>query len=561
MSGLGEAGGVLPNAAVFEHGLFPPLHGMAISPSHIRRLVDVLPPTVEVAKWQQVTHDVLGIDGPLAALLFDHFQVLRGSVGNAHASSRQLALFMLLQTYQQTVVRSPVKSQEEIGDTWPRMVELRSATQVLSARTLAVQTRSGRRATELARERLQWITRHMDTVCDILVGCVGVNPRRQHLGAADVEELTILLEPPGRGAQSLSSCLSFKPEEGPSPPGAVGQKLAAELHRARLASPVPVQGSATPGTVHGHTEDPGHGLAIVTEEDDGSEAVEAPLPHAVERGTAEADMEVSGTVVNISGISRRTLLINEATLGLGSTADHDFHLVDCHGAFIYVLLPARCAVARGMRACAPCPSPADERPTLARSVLVLGCTNCTIVIGAASRVATLEHSEKVRLHATATALRVTNCIQCTLHLCVAMPPLLSGENHRLFFAPFVTWYGRLGSDMATAGIDHRAESNQWASFVALSSPSDAVPSTTAMPLPPGRFLPFTIPFEVPGSTRDALCGLPHEYQQVRPAAEGRPDWGCGSSVTSRITCRLSMKRESAWPISRWTWRALPARQR
>ncbi|KOO34934.1 tbcc domain-containing protein 1 [Chrysochromulina tobinii] len=74
-------------------------------------------------------------------------------------------------------------------------------------------------------------------------------------------------------------------------------------------------------------------------------------------------------------------------------------LIDCHSCYVYALAPVR-------------------------GVELLGCTGCTVVVGAASRVVTVSHCANMKLVATCQALRLSSCTNCTFQLCVNSPPLL-----------------------------------------------------------------------------------------------------------------------------------------
>ena len=85
-------------------------------------------------------------------------------------------------------------------------------------------------------------------------------------------------------------------------------------------------------------------------------------------------------------------MLREAELGSGS-----LQLIDCHGCYVYALAPLRC-------------------------VELLGCCGCTVVLGAVSRVLSVSYCEQLRLVATCKALRLANCIDGALQLCVNTPP-------------------------------------------------------------------------------------------------------------------------------------------
>jgi hypothetical protein len=161
-----------PNGETFEHGVFPLHAPAAVAPARLLGLGRVLGPHVEAAPFIAAAHAELGLEPAHGALLFDHFGALRGLPAGAALPSRELLLFLFAQGFQNTVVRSPVKSHEEtVGDTWPRHESLARAAAQPSARALAVLARGGRRLGEQARERLGWLSRHADFLIDVLAAC------------------------------------------------------------------------------------------------------------------------------------------------------------------------------------------------------------------------------------------------------------------------------------------------------------------------------------------------------------------------------------------------------
>jgi hypothetical protein len=110
-------------------------------------------------------------------------------------------------------------------------------------------------------------------------------------------------------------------------------------------------------------------------------------------------------------------------------------------------------------------------------------------------VLSLDHCERLRLHAASAALCVSNCIEVALFACVNRRPLLTGENHRLSFAPYNTCYPSLVTDLAAARVRADCSSNHWARPLVFAAPNAPLPAATASLLPPDRFLPFTVPFE------------------------------------------------------------------
>lgn len=173
------------------------------------------------------------------------------------------------------------------------------------------------------------------------------------------------------------------------------------------------------------------------------------------------------------------------------------------------------------------------------------------------------YCETSKVFATCKAIRVANCTSVNLHLCVNSPPLVWGENHRLHFAPFGTIYAHLEEHMAAARVEPALDRNMWDVPVTPAGPMRLKPplegeglpgaggvtdgvtvvtgalsprssaqsaregrghaprpegETPCALLPPERFLPFHIPFDIPPAARDGAgvppyCELPPAYAQ------------------------------------------------
>ena len=161
---------------------------------------------------------------------------------------------------------------------------------------------------------------------------------------------------------------------------------------------------------------------------------------------------------------------------------------------------------------------------------LLGCCGCTVLLGAVEAVVSLLHCERLRLHCATRALRLHNCLDTSLALCIATPPLLWGDNHRLTLAPLHSAYAGLAAHLATAGLSPHLEHNYWSRPLHLSHelsaapPADATsgdappPHALAPPphaplpgaadervvlLPPHKLTPFHVPVDVPAGAAQA----------------------------------------------------------
>ena len=264
--------------------------------------------------------------------------------------------------------------------------------------------------------------------------------------------------------------------------------------------------------------------------------------------------------VRLVGARRRTIVLREAQLRGGS-----LQIVDCHACYIYVLAPVPNPPSHHPPPPRPAPRPPAPHPAprllgapslwlhllsphllwlyspcQLRCVELLGCCGCTVLLGAVEAVVSLLHCERLRLHCATRALRLHNCLDTSLALCIATPPLLWGDNHRLTLAPLHSAYAGLAAHLATAGLSPHLEHNYWSRPLHLShelsaaSPADATsgdappPHALAPPphaplpgaadervvlLPPHKLTPFHVPVDVPAGAAQA---------RLRPAPAPAP---------------------------------------
>ena len=86
-------------------------------------------------------------------------------------------------------------------------------------------------------------------------------------------------------------------------------------------------------------------------------------------------------------------------------------------------------------------------------VSVVGCANCVVVVGAASRAVRVERCRRVTVIAAARRLRVRAARECVFHLGVAERPFpFLGECRGNVLAPYNTFYETLEADLETAGL-------------------------------------------------------------------------------------------------------------
>lgn len=188
----------------------------------------------------------------------------------------------------------------------------------------------------------------------------------------------------------------------------------------------------------------------------------------------------------VSGVCKGTVVKGEADVPTGHLS-----VCDCHEAVIYVLAPLK-------------------------TVLVSGCSECTVVVGATGRMLRVEKCEKVTLIACCASIVIWSCHDCVFHLGVNRPPYLMGDNRFLTLAPFNTRYEGQPNHLRQVGMTFGVEgSNKWDQPIVVGastrrqtnpgSPhahplsSSGSPCTAGRPpvtlMPPQDMLPFVVPFK------------------------------------------------------------------
>eukprot|EP00755_Sulcionema_specki_P036008 Sspe_Gene.106071::Locus_83260_Transcript_1_1_Confidence_1.000_Length_1694::g.106071::m.106071/K16810/TBCCD1; TBCC domain-containing protein 1 len=139
-----------------------------------------------------------------------------------------------------------------------------------------------------------------------------------------------------------------------------------------------------------------------------------------------------------------------------------------------------------------------------RNVVIMGCTNCNIVLGAVSGVVSIEHCEKVRVICCTRSIRISETVDARIYTCCNTSPLIGQGNRNVNFAPYNTFYPTLEAHLEAAGVNPRL--NLWNDFVKLGRQAEA------FPLPVHLFTSVATPFtNHPGNTNTNPCTMPSDY--------------------------------------------------
>ena len=610
-----------PAPDVWIHGTLP-LPGSRISEESLLSLLKLPAVTavdrqrVSLASWIEIATEGVGLTTAQAAACMRLGFVLSQSPGatpqpmppddSLHLPLGHLLLLLWVQWAHHELGESCAtnvqRAQAASGEVWPslQMPPAAAASSVvvdrgpqLSSRTLAIQSRL-HSSTQLTRRRRKLLQSSMSALLQL----AGAGAERLYASEVDLLSLVIRPDRPtssrlvslGLRPTSIAAALGCFPASATLTKPAAALPLASILPAVRSAlievAPTPSSSSSAAAAVAAqpHAPKPSSPLAgppsaaaagsQASPTGSGAAAAAAPeltvstsdveerdQPGGAVLGTLTLDAPDStphvpgGAVVRLLGAKRRTVVLRPAELRGGA-----LQIMDCHNCHIYALAPVR-------------------------SAEVLGCTRCTIVVGAAASALSVAHAAHVRLYATAKAAQLANCRDTTAYLCVNSPPLLVGANRRLVLAPFATAYD--GHRPHGRGRRVPLLSHNWGAPVAVAPPppaaaaaatatADAAGATAASAdatsagwslLPPARFLPFHIPMDIPpaaahGEGVAPPCELPREYSNALLSQIQR--LGRFRDELLNLTCTEEARREVQAVVqasfSEWLQRTGNARQ-
>jgi TBCC domain-containing protein 1 len=132
----------------------------------------------------------------------------------------------------------------------------------------------------------------------------------------------------------------------------------------------------------------------------------------------------------LNGLSRCTTIktvdaFASSEPGSHKTQEADLRIQFCTDCHIYILAPVRFAS-------------------------VLGCSDCTIVIGASAGVVNIDHCENVTVTTCCQRLKISNCLDSIFFSFTRSSPMLSGDNRALKLAPHNTQYPQLEDHLKQA---------------------------------------------------------------------------------------------------------------
>ncbi|CAN6830583.1 unnamed protein product [Brassica oleracea] len=490
-----------PRRVPFEHGLLPIQNLLFADP--IQTLAPIKQKLASSATNNRVgspaVSEALSISSDHARLVLETLASVLHSetdplvvakpeeVDSIGADVRDLVLFMYVQSYKKLMPRTH-KDSAAVADVWPSASAFDGYLSALSP-IQASSLRNSRRfmpspADEEAHQ-LSYLQKHIANIISLLADPVeGQGDESSVLSLESFEHIGFLLHFGDKGSDvpSFSQATPFFKNSNPDIPAVLVP--ASEVHDwllKKIASAMESISDRISGKENGPSNASGQEAATVV--------------------TCEALNKVPsndrGPCI-IEGVSKTSLFKQASDL-----KGRSVKVANCHDSVIYLLAPLRYAT-------------------------VYGCSDSTIVLGAAGKAVRVEHCERVHVIAATKRICIANCRECVFYLGVNHRPLIVGDNHKLQVAPYNTFYSHLEEHMTEVGIVPTI--NRWNESLALGAvdPHDSLShptgasdkqSESASCVDPNQFTNFLIPNwfvgEALGSTKDNPFPLPDAYMAVQ----------------------------------------------
>ncbi|KAK0068957.1 TBCC domain-containing protein 1 [Biomphalaria pfeifferi] len=185
-------------------------------------------------------------------------------------------------------------------------------------------------------------------------------------------------------------------------------------------------------------------------------------------------------MIIMSQISKQTIARSSGTLEMSTVKIHR-----SHHSFLYLLSPLR-------------------------SVTIEKCRNTTLILGPVEATVHVSGCENVIIIAPCRNFMISGSTLCTLYLLIPNRPLILSGNDTIMLAPYHTFYPSLEEHMLKAGLG--IVPNKWDQPLCI-GPDHREDQPVWQILTESEFYPFSVPFEMQGSTKSIPCSLPAHYQK------------------------------------------------
>ncbi|CAH2058401.1 unnamed protein product, partial [Thlaspi arvense] len=439
-----------PRRVPFEHGLLP------IQKLNFADPIQTLAP-INQKLASSATNNRVGSAAISDALLIsgDHARLVLETLGSVlhsetdplvlakpeevdsiGADLRDLILFLYIQSYKKLLPRTH-KDSAAVADVWPSTSAFDGYLSALSPIQL-VRSNSRRFMPSPADEeahQLSYLQKHMSNIISLLAEPVeGEGDESLVLSMESFEHIGFLLHFGDKGSDvlSLSQATPFFANSDPDMPAV--PVPASQVHDWLLKNIASALESIS-DRISGKENGPSN----ASDQDAATADASAAL--------SKASSNDRGPCI-IEGVSKTSLFKQASDL-----KGRSVKVANCHDSVIYLLAPLRYAT-------------------------VYGCSDSTIVLGAAGKAVRVEHCERVHVIAATKRICIANCRECVFFLGVNQRPLIVGDNNKLQVAPYNTFYSHLEEHMTEVGIVPTV--NKWNESLALGAvdPHDSLSHPT-----------------------------------------------------------------------------------
>ncbi|KAJ7568059.1 hypothetical protein O6H91_01G017200 [Diphasiastrum complanatum] len=400
----------------------------------------------------------------------------RGAIDNIDsvgADIDDLIVFLYIQNYRKLQPR-PHRDAAAVADIWPSNSAFDKFLHSLSPLQMRIARRSVPFQAEEEAHQLTWVQKHLPSILGLLAEfTIDEDNETKVVAAEKFEHLGILFQVHDSNGNSvqLNQAAPFFANSDPHMP----------------AAPVPLY-QVLDWILEHICAASEHAFEKGSMKDNGplystGQEVDVTMVDAGSSTTAPSDNTSNGLgqlyrdwsperVTFVDAVTRASVFKGEADV-----KGNSLKVSNCHDTSIYVLAPFKYAS-------------------------VFGCSDSIIVLGPVGKALRVEHCERLQLVVPSARISIANCRECVFYLGVNQQPLILGDSHKLQVAPYNTFYPKLETHLAAAGVNPAV--NRWDKVLTLGvvDPHDSVshPAGIADTLAegativhPDRYMTFMIP--------------------------------------------------------------------
>ncbi|KAJ7563925.1 hypothetical protein O6H91_03G130600 [Diphasiastrum complanatum] len=358
------------------------------------------------------------------------------SIDSVGANIDDLIIFLYIQNYRKLVPR-PYRDAAAVGEIWPSTSAFDRFLPSLSPLQMRLARRSVPFQAEEEVHQLTWVQKHLPSMLGLLAELTNDEDSETKVVPAEkFEHLGLLFQVHDSSGNiiHLNQAAPFFANSDPDMPAApvpLYQVLDWMLEHICAASEHTFEKGSTKD--NGPLYNTGQDVDITMV--DASCTTTGPTG-ITSNGVSQPNRDWSPeSVTYVDAVTRTSVLKGDADVKGTS-----LKVSNCHDTAIYVLAPFKYAS-------------------------VVGCSDSIIILGPVGKALRVEHCERVQLVVPCARISIANCRECVFYLGVSQQPLILGDNHKLQVAPYNTFYPRLETHLAVAGLNPAV--NRWDKILTL----------------------------------------------------------------------------------------------